>query len=96
MRKMVFKLMSVPSSNCNELTGDNWLEQINHLINTTDELPLDQLLPEFGLSFNVKNDKSLPFGLKLADKPEGVVIQQARREGSGRKQVFCARCCYRD
>ena len=24
---------------CNELTGDNWIEQINHLINTTDELP---------------------------------------------------------
>lgn len=68
---------------CNELTGDNWLEQINHLINTTDELPLDQLLPEFGLSFDVKNDKSLPFGLKLADKPEGVFVQTAHRDGSG-------------
>ena len=75
---------------CNELTGDNWLEQINHLINTTDELPLDQLLPEFGLSFDVKNDKSLPFGLKLADKPEGVVIQTARREGSGGKAGLSA------
>lgn len=67
---------------CKELTGDSWLEQINHLINTTDELPLDQLFPEFGLSFDVKNDKSLPFGLKLVDKPEGVVIQQARRDGA--------------
>ena len=75
---------------CNELTGDNWLEQINHLINTTDELPLDQLLPEFGLSFDVKNDKSLPFGLKLADKPEGVVIQQARRDGAGAKAGLSA------
>ena len=36
---------------CEELTGDNWLEQINHLINTTEELPLDQLFPEFGVSY---------------------------------------------
>lgn len=67
---------------CNELTGDNWIEQINHLINTTDELPLDQLFPEFGLSYSIKNDKALPFGLKVADKAEGVVIQQARRESA--------------
>jgi len=67
---------------CNELTGDNWIEQINHLINTTDELPLDQLFPEFGLSYSIKNDKALPFGLKVADKAEGVVIQQVRRESA--------------
>ncbi|MEN3977835.1 M61 family peptidase [Acinetobacter sp. CWB-B33] len=68
---------------CKELTGDSWLEQINHLINTTDELPLDQLFPEFGLSYSLKNDKALPFGLKLADKPEGVLVQSARRDGAG-------------
>ena len=68
---------------CKELTGDSWIEQINHLINTTDELPLDQLLPEFGISYQTQDDKSLPFGLKLSDKPEGVVVQQARREGTG-------------
>ena len=67
---------------CNELTGDNWIEQINHLINTTDELPLDQLFPEFGLSYSLKNDKSLPLGLKLVDKPEGVLVQSARRDGA--------------
>lgn len=39
---------------CKELTGDDWSEQINHLINTTDELPLDQLLPEFGIGYNLK------------------------------------------
>ncbi|MGE8539483.1 MAG: M61 family metallopeptidase, partial [Acinetobacter sp.] len=65
---------------CKELTGDDWSEQINHLINTTDELPLDQLFPEFGVSYTLKNDKSLPFGLKLVDKPEGVLIQSARRD----------------
>ncbi|CAB1211860.1 M61 family metallopeptidase [Acinetobacter bouvetii] len=67
---------------CKALTGDDWLEQINHLINTTDELPLDQLFPEFGLSYNLKNDKSLPFGLKVADKAEGVMIQQVRRDSA--------------
>lgn len=67
---------------CNELTGDNWIEQINHLINTTDELPLDQLFPEFGLSYSLKNDKSLPLGLKLVDKPEGVLVQSVRRDGA--------------
>jgi predicted metalloprotease with PDZ domain len=70
---------------CNELTGDNWIEQINHLINTTDELPLDQLFPEFGLSYSLQNDKALPFGLKVAEKAEGVIIQQARRDGVGAK-----------
>lgn len=75
---------------CKELTGDNWIEQINHLINTTDELPLDQLLPEFGLSYRVKTDKSLPLGLKLADKPEGVLVQSARRESAGAKAGISA------
>ncbi|UUM29075.1 PDZ domain-containing protein [Acinetobacter colistiniresistens] len=67
---------------CSELTGDNWIEQINHLINTTDELPLDQLFPEFGLSYTVKSDKALPFGLKVVDKAEGVVVQQLRRDSA--------------
>lgn len=42
---------------CRELTNQDWAEQINHLINTTDELPLDQLLPEFGFSLNLKMNK---------------------------------------
>src|SRR5690606_39436195 len=67
---------------CKELTGDDWSEQINHVLNTTDELPLDQLLPEFGIGYNLKNDKSLPFGLKLVDKPEGVLVQSARRDST--------------
>lgn len=68
---------------CEQLTGDQWTEQINHLINTTEELPLDQLLPEFGLSYRLNSETSLPFGLKIVDKPEGVMIQQARRDGAG-------------
>ena len=75
---------------CEELTGHSWLEQINHLIYTTDELPLDQLFPEFGIEYQVKNDKTQPFGLKVADKPEGVMIQQARRAGAGAKAGLSA------
>ena len=67
---------------CQELTGDNWIEQVNHLINTTDELPLDQLLPEFGIQYQINDEKSLPFGLKVIEKPEGILVQQARRDGS--------------
>lgn len=47
------------------------------MINTTEELPLDQLFPEFGLSYTLKNDKTLAYGLKLADKPEGVLVQNS-------------------
>ncbi|MDM1487239.1 M61 family metallopeptidase [Acinetobacter towneri] len=75
---------------CKELTGDDWSEQIHHLINTTDELPLDQLLPEFGIQYQLKQDKSLPFGLKLTDKPEGVLVQAARREGTAAKAGLSA------
>lgn len=75
---------------CQELTGDSWLEQINHLVNTTEELPLDQLFPEFGVKYQLKNDKSLPFGLKLVDKPEGVLVQSARRDGTAAKAGLSA------
>lgn len=75
---------------CEELTGDSWVEQINHLINTTEELPLDQLFPEFGLSYTFKNDKTLAYGLKLTDKPEGVLVQNAHREGVGAKAGISA------
>ncbi|MBN6538056.1 M61 family metallopeptidase [Acinetobacter pittii] len=75
---------------CKELTGDSWIEQINHLINTTDELPLDQLFPEFGLSYRVKTDKSLPLGLKLVDKSEGVLVQSARRDSAAAKAGISA------
>ncbi len=67
---------------CQELTGDNWVEQINHLIHGTEELPLAQLLPEFGVGYRLKYDKALPFGLKVTDKAEGVVIQQVRRDST--------------
>ncbi|WP_343596539.1 PDZ domain-containing protein [Acinetobacter sp.] len=75
---------------CQALTGDNWIEQINHLINTTDDLPLDQLLPEFGLSYQLKAEQAFPFGLKLSEKPEGVVVQQVSRMSTGAKAGLSA------
>ncbi|WP_130802942.1 M61 family metallopeptidase [Acinetobacter ihumii] len=73
-----------------ELTGQDWTERLSFLINTTEELPLNELLPSFGLSYEFKHDKALPFGLKLLDKPEGVFIQQANRAGEGAKAGLSA------
>ncbi|MBK0062321.1 MULTISPECIES: M61 family metallopeptidase [unclassified Acinetobacter] len=75
---------------CKELTGQDWTERLSFLINTTEELPLNELLPSFGLSYQFKHDKALPFGLKLLDKPEGVLIQQANRAGEGAKAGLSA------
>ena len=75
---------------CKELTGQDWTESLSFLINTTEELPINELLPSFGLSYQFKHDKALPFGLKLQDKPEGVLIQQANRAGEGAKAGLSA------
>ncbi len=75
---------------CKELTGQDWTERLSFLINTTEELPINELLPSFGLSYEFKHDKALPFGLKLQDKPEGVLIQQANRAGEGAKAGLSA------
>ena len=47
-------------------------------------------MPEFGLSYSLKNDKALPFGLKTVDKAEGVVIQQVRRDSAAAKAGLSA------
>ena len=38
----------------------------------------------------LQNEKALPFGLKVAEKAEGVIIQQARRDGVGAKAGLSA------
>ena len=67
---------------CQRLTGQDWSDRLGFLINHTDELPLEQLLPQFGLAYELKNDKHLPLGLKVQAKAEGLLIQQARRDGA--------------
>ena len=42
------------------------------------------------MSYTLKNDKALPFGLKVTDKAEGVVIQNVRRESSAAKAGLSA------
>lgn len=68
---------------CKQLTGQDWSDRLDFLINHKAELPLDQVLPEVGLSYVLKNDKHLPLGLKLQQKPEGLYVQQARRDAAG-------------
>lgn len=66
---------------CKELTGQDWGDRLNFLINHTDELPLEQVLPEFGLGYQLKQDKALALGLKLQQKADGLHVVQARRDG---------------
>ncbi|WP_353172635.1 M61 family metallopeptidase [Acinetobacter rudis] len=66
---------------CKELTGQDWGDRLNFLINHTDELPLEQVLPEFGLGYQLKQDKALALGLKLQQKADGLHVVQACREG---------------
>lgn len=67
---------------CKQLTGQDWGDRLNFLINHTDELPLQQVLPEFGLDYQLKDDKALPLGLKLQQKADGLHVVQARRDAA--------------
>ena len=75
---------------CQQLTGQDWTDRLDFLIRYTEELPLDQVFAEFGLDYQLKNDKALPFGLKLQQKPEGLYVQQARRDGAGARAGISA------
>lgn len=66
---------------CQQLTGQDWRERIQYLIDTTEELPLEQLLASFGMDYKILEKSALPFGLKLQEKPEGLLIQTAQRQG---------------
>ncbi|WLF84289.1 M61 family metallopeptidase [Moraxella sp. ZY210820] len=66
---------------CQQLTGQDWRERIQYLIDTTEELPLEQLLASFGIDYKILEKSALPFGLKLQEKPEGLLIQTAQRQG---------------
>lgn len=68
---------------CQQLTGQDWRERIQYLIDTTEELPLEQLLASFGIDYKILEKSALPFGLKLQEKPEGLLIQTAQRQGVG-------------
>lgn len=75
---------------CEELTGQNWTDRLGFLIHGKEELPLEEMLSNFGVNYQLKTDKTLPFGLKTLEKPEGVVVQQAYRDGAGAKAGLSA------
>lgn len=66
---------------CEQLIGDP-LEAFWHdYVEGTVELPFLSLLAEFGI--DVKSEqKLLPFGLKLQDQPQGVLVQQVLRDSA--------------
>lgn len=65
---------------CKTLTGQDWTERLSYLIYGTDELPLDEVLAQFGIAYTLQTDKTLPFGVKVQEKPEGLLIQQVLRD----------------
>lgn len=68
---------------CQQLTGQDWQERIQFLVESTEELPLEQLLASFGVEYRVKSKTSLPFGLTLKQQADGVLIQTAQRQATG-------------
>lgn len=75
---------------CQQLTGQDWQERIHYLINTTQELPIEQLLASFGVELNLKSKIALPFGLKLQEKEQGLQIQTVERQSSGARAGLSA------
>ncbi|OUY07110.1 M61 family metallopeptidase [Acinetobacter populi] len=67
---------------CKTLTGQDWTDRLSYLIHSTDDLPLDQVLAEFGIEYELQTEKTLPFGAKVQEKPEGLLIQQVFRDSS--------------
>ena len=66
---------------CQRLTDQDWRERIHFLINTTEALPLEEVLSEFGIGYQAQSNKTLPFGCKVQQKPEGLLLQQVLRDG---------------
>lgn len=67
---------------CQQLTGDEMAEFFQHYINGTTELPLQQLLAEYGVSVQMEH-KVWPLGLKVQDNPQGLLVQQVLRDSAG-------------
>ncbi len=66
---------------CEQLIGDP-LEAFWHdYVEGTVELPFLSLLAQFGIDVKFE-EKLLPFGLKLQDQPQGVLVQQVLRDSA--------------
>lgn len=64
---------------CESLTKTDWKQRLDTWVNSTQELPLAELLTQFGVDFELEQKQSLPLGMKVQEKPEGLLVQQVRR-----------------
>jgi predicted metalloprotease with PDZ domain len=66
---------------CQQLTGNPFTEFFEQYVEGTTELPLQQLLAEFGVSLHMEH-KVWPLGLKVQETPQGLVVQQVLRDSA--------------
>lgn len=74
---------------CQQLVGDDLADFWAAYVNGTVELPFMALLGAFGLEFKLE-EKLWPFGLKLQDQPQGVVVQQVLRDSAAARAGISA------
>lgn len=66
---------------CQQLTGHSLSDFFDNYVEGTTELPLQQLLAEFGISLHIEH-KVWPLGLKVQENPQGLLVQQVLRDSA--------------
>jgi predicted metalloprotease with PDZ domain len=74
---------------CEQLVGDRLESFWRDYVEGCAELPLDTLLNAFGVE-RVIEPKNWPFGMKLVDNPQGVMVQQVLRDSAAAKAGISA------
>lgn len=74
---------------CMQLIGDRLDTFWRDYVDGTVELPLASLLAEVGIEIKTE-EKLLPFGLKLQDQPQGVLVQQVLRDSAAARAGISA------
>lgn len=66
---------------CHLLTGQSFQQFFDDYVDGKKELPLEQLLSQIGIELSYEQ-KNWPFGLKVQESPQGLLVQQVLRESS--------------
>lgn len=74
---------------CQQLIGDPLESFWSDYVEGTLDLPLVPLLEAYGVALKTE-DKLLPFGLKLQDQPQGVLVQQVLRDSAAARAGISA------
>ena len=74
---------------CEQLVGDRLEAFWRDYVDGTVELPLLSVLAAFGIDTKTE-EKLLPFGLKLQDQPQGVLVQQVLRDSAAARAGISA------